>query len=62
VIAKFEKNPELHTYFQELIWIHTKQGYYDNNPEGQLELEKAPIDDEVARKILKIKEPYHLDY
>ena len=58
---KLWKNLELHTYLQELIWIHTKQYYYDNT-EGQLELEKSPIDDEVARKILKIKETYHLDY
>jgi ribosome-binding protein aMBF1 (putative translation factor) len=36
------------------------QRYYTNNPERQLELEKARIDDEVARKILKIKEIYHL--
>jgi len=32
------------------------QRYYANNPERQLELEKARIDDEVARKIFKIKE------
>ena len=36
------------------------QRYYANNPERQLELEKARIDDEVARKIFKIKETYHL--
>ena len=36
------------------------QRYYANNPERQLELEKARIDDEVARKILRIKETYHL--
>jgi ribosome-binding protein aMBF1 (putative translation factor) len=36
------------------------QRYYANNPERQLELEKARIDDEVARKIFKIKETHHL--
>lgn len=36
------------------------QRYYTNNPERQLELEKARIDDEVARKISKLKETYHL--
>lgn len=36
------------------------QRYYANNSERQLELEKARIDDEVARKIFKIKETYHL--
>jgi ribosome-binding protein aMBF1 (putative translation factor) len=34
--------------------------YYSNNPERQLELEKARIDDEVARKIFKLKETYNL--
>ncbi len=36
------------------------QRYYANNPERQLELEKARIDDEVARKIFKIKETLFL--
>jgi ribosome-binding protein aMBF1 (putative translation factor) len=34
--------------------------YYANNPERQLELEKARIDDEVARKIINLRESYHL--
>jgi hypothetical protein len=36
------------------------QRYYTNNSERQLELAKAGIDDEVARKIFKIKETHHL--
>jgi ribosome-binding protein aMBF1 (putative translation factor) len=36
------------------------QRYYANNPERQWELEKARIDDEVARQIFKIKETHHL--
>ena len=36
------------------------QRYYANNPERQLELEKARIDDELARKIIKLRESYNL--
>lgn len=32
------------------------QRYYKNNPERQLELEKARLDDQVAREIVKLKE------
>ena len=32
------------------------QRYYQNNPERQLELEKARLDDQVAREIVKLKE------
>ncbi len=32
------------------------QRYYKNNPQRQLELEKARLDDRVAREIVKLKE------
>lgn len=34
--------------------------YYKDNPTRQIELEKARIDDEVARELMKLKESYHL--
>ena len=34
--------------------------YYKDNPTRQLELEKARLDDEIARELIKIKETYHL--
>ncbi len=34
--------------------------YYKDNPTRQLELEKARIDDEIARELIKLKERYHL--
>ncbi|EAZ89903.1 hypothetical protein [Crocosphaera chwakensis] len=34
--------------------------YYKDNPTRQLELEKARLDDEIARKLIKIKEKYNL--
>ncbi len=34
--------------------------YYKDNPTRQLELEKARLDDEIARELMKIKENYHL--
>lgn len=33
--------------------------YYRNNSERQLELEKARLDDQVAREIIKLKEIHH---
>ena len=34
--------------------------YYKDNPTRQLELEKARLDDEIARELIKLKERYHL--
>ncbi|MGK7944366.1 MAG: hypothetical protein AB4058_07845 [Microcystaceae cyanobacterium] len=34
--------------------------YYQNDPDRQLELEKARLDDKVAREIMKLKEHHHL--
>ncbi|MDJ0658152.1 MAG: hypothetical protein QNJ42_01535 [Crocosphaera sp.] len=34
--------------------------YYKDNTNRQLELEKARIDDEIARELIKLKEIYHL--
>lgn len=36
------------------------QRYYANNIERQLELEKARLDDQVARKIVELKQTYHI--
>jgi DNA-binding XRE family transcriptional regulator len=36
------------------------QRYYQDNPIRQLELEKARLDDQVAREIVKLKELNHL--
>lgn len=36
------------------------QRYYENNIERQLELEKARLDDEIARKIINLRKSYHI--